>query len=158
MLSFKEKSQGTQFRTHNTSYQIPFLHSPVLSHCITARKAVTVWTATNCLHAKTLQLSCLHMPPTGSLFYRSPQHRGLVLPLALTTLVWLLYHSNNPFPKERSLMLVRNMDCEETGQEEIWEHSYMNTFYSLICKLRFLMFFCFYFFTWESPSPLNDSV
>lgn len=56
-------------------------------------------------------------------------------------------------------MLVRNMDCAETGGEEIWEHSYMNTLYSLICKLRFLMFFFFFFFSFESPpSPLNDSV
>ena len=55
-------------------------------------------------------------------------------------------------------MLVRNMDCAETGGEEIWEHSYMNTLYSLICKLIFLMFF-FSFFSFESPpSPLNDSV
>ena len=54
-------------------------------------------------------------------------------------------------------MLVRNMDCAETGGEEIWEHSYMNTLYSLICKLRFLMFF--FSFSFESPSsPLNDSV
>ena len=53
-------------------------------------------------------------------------------------------------------MLVRNMDCAETGGEEIWEHSYMNTLYSLICKLRYLIFF---FFSFESPpSPLNDSV
>ena len=51
------------------------------------------------------------------------------------------------------------MDCAETGGEEIWEHSYMNTFYSLICKLRFLMFFFFLFISFESPpSPLNDSV
>lgn len=56
-------------------------------------------------------------------------------------------------------MLVRNMDCAETGREEIWEHSYMNTLYSLICKLRFLMFFFSFFFSFESPpSPLNDSV
>ena len=51
------------------------------------------------------------------------------------------------------------MDCAETGGEEIWEHSYMNTFYSLICKLRFLMVFFFLFISFESPpSPLNDSV
>ena len=31
----------------------------------------------------------------------------------------------------------------------------MNTFYSLICKLRLLIFF---FFIFESPSPLNDTV
>ena len=49
------------------------------------------------------------------------------------------------------------MDCAETGGEEIWEHSYMNTFYSLISKLRFLMVFFFFSFG-SPPSPLNDSV
>ena len=50
-------------------------------------------------------------------------------------------------------MLVRNMDCAETGGEEIWEHSYMNTLYSLICKLRFLMVFFFFFFHLRVPPP-----